>query len=403
MNEIYISGKESKKMPSKTMAWLAPAGTFTQQAAEQALKLPSYEGYVLLEAKKIGNIFEMIVNGTATCGVVPIENSTAGPVKDTHYALGLYGEKIQIIDEVVLPISHSLYMNLDASPSEIKTVASKDQALAQCEQNIARYLPHAERLETDSTAQAVSLATKDPSIAAIGSRIAGERLGLIDQLRQIDRFEDNPLNATTFVVVAKKDQETRPLTGKDKTTCIIEIRDKAGSLYRMLTTFMGNGVNLTKIKSLGKINGSVRFLVSIDGHQQEMHVTNAFVHLRTQEIIVKNLGSYRRAEYNSITSSNTPNMEYAIKMIKREEQNGEKYDRNTAIVVFTLKDEIGALVNALEPFAQRSINLTKIDSLPSGKFEEYIFYLAFNKTDKNSNIDKLLEQLSLRCKTVVLL
>lgn len=123
----------SKVETEKTLAYLGPPGTFTELAGMKVLEWPGYDGVQLRECPSITRVCELVAEGQATYGVLPIENSTTGDVKDTMLALATL--ELQIRDELVLPISHSLYRQPAAGVSRIVT---KDQAYYQCEQNLVR-------------------------------------------------------------------------------------------------------------------------------------------------------------------------------------------------------------------------------------------------------------------------
>jgi prephenate dehydratase len=74
-------------------------------------------------------------------------------------------------------------------------------------------------------------------------------------------------------------------------------------------------------------------------------------------------------------------------------------DENKRIIVFTLIDQPGGLRNALKPFAEKDVNLTAIDSQPSGLHDQHIFYLAFDKTTDGG--DELIEKLTTHCTHVM--
>ena len=390
---------QEKEAPPTQIAWLGPVGTFTEKAAKEWLRKMK-EGTTALatnHSPSIASIFRDVIEGKYNMGVIPIENTIGGPVKDTHRALE-ESDGVKIIGEVVLPIKLYFYYQKGA---QIVIIASKDQAFSQTYKWRKINHPTASELEVDSTSLAVQMAARDPSIGAIAGEDAAKDLGLQDVLeRTQDSVENNKTNATTFVAIAKTSELSEP-TGNDKTTFILEIPNQAGKLYSVLANLSERRINLTKIKSLRDVGGKVRFLVSIDGHQKEERVSSALALLLDREVKIKMLGSYPKDNYVPTHTVET-DIENAIQMIKKEAQNGDVNNKNNSIVVFTLPNEVGSLAKALKVFAERNIDLTKIDSLPSGNFGEYIFYLAYNR-EAVVDQDLLMQELSSHCTNLVLL
>lgn len=375
---------------NKGMAYLSPSGSFSHEVALELQDNKNYVGTTLLPARSIAEVCEMVIDGYASYGVLPIENSTDGPVSDGLKSLKQH--PLRIVGEYVHPISQSLYFRTDTQLRDIKVVASKDSALGQCRQTVDRLFQVGVTYEPrDSTVAAVLEAAKNPHLAGIGPRMAGEVNGLSDILTQIDNVHDDPRNTTRFFIIEIGNRET-PVTGNDKTSFIAQVPDRPGSLYATLDTLLQQGINLAKIKSFGRVENEVAFFMSLTGHQQELPLDTALKQLAGIGVGIKMLGSYAASDYVSPQVTDEGGIDYKIAQLRADVTNSQV--PNKTVVAFTLKDRVGALRDALEPFSRRGIDLIEIDSLPTGKLGEYIFYLSFvNGTHQSKEaLDELQEQ-----------
>lgn len=378
----------------QSLAYLGPEASFTHEVALDLLTShPMYREAQLRPCLNIAAVCQMVADGAADSGVVPIENSTDGPVNDTLVALRQH--PLHIRYGRTNPIRQSLYYRKGVNLADITLVISKDSALGQCRRTLHNIFQREVPTETRaSTVTAILEAAQNPYMAAIGPRMAGKIQGLSEVLVQMDDIHDNPLNATRFIVVDTKDEDT-PITGHDKTSMIVQMSDRPGSLYHVLDAFVEQGINLAKIKSFGRDGGEVAFLMDLEGHRQDLPLTTALNRLSRLGVGVKMLGSYPRDIYQPPEISWEFDMEYSIEQLIGEVANGVNH-RDKTVVAFTLIDKVGALRDALEPFKSRDINLTEIDSLPTGKLGEYIFYLSFENGVGQSRlaINELMAQCS---------
>jgi chorismate mutase/prephenate dehydratase len=144
---------------SMSVSYLGPPGTFSQEAAAK-----HFGGAAkLVSAPTIDEVFRQVETGAAGYGVVPVENSTEGAIGRTLDLL--LSTPARICGEVVLPIRQCL-MSRSAQLSGIARVYSHMQSLAQCQQWLARRLPHAERIAVVSNAEAARLAAREKRSAA---------------------------------------------------------------------------------------------------------------------------------------------------------------------------------------------------------------------------------------------
>ena len=87
-----------------------------------------------IACKTFEEMFERVREGSANIALVPIENSKAGRVADTHHLIP--NSKLKIIGEYFLEVNHCLLAPPDASINTIKRVHSHEQAITQCRKNL---------------------------------------------------------------------------------------------------------------------------------------------------------------------------------------------------------------------------------------------------------------------------
>lgn len=263
------------------IAYLGPEGTFTQAAA---LK---HFGHSInaVSMSAIDEVFREVESGSASYGVVPIENSTEGVINHT---LDMFLQSsLHICGEVELRIHHNL-LTSRATLENIQKVYSHQQSLAQCREWLDANLPKAERISVGSNAEAAKLVIDENNSAAIAGNTAAEIYGL---KTLVENIEDEPDNTTRFLVIGK--QEVQP-GGQDKTSLLISAPNKAGALYGLLTPFIQNEISLTRIESRPSRSGMWEyvFFIDIDGHQNDEPVKKALSELKKEASLLKVLGSY---------------------------------------------------------------------------------------------------------------
>ena len=279
-------------MPKK-IAFLGPIGTYTDEASY--LYAPSAER---VPFASLGLVTSVLEEGNVDEAVVPIENSLGGTVIEVVDFL-IASEKSQIKGEFLLPIDHCLITRPGVKLSDIRVVVSKQEALTQCRQFLARELRFAEQVPATSTALAVvDLKEADDRTAAIGPRRSAELAGLPVLAHGI---QDRKNNVTRFAVLASSGM---PPSGSDKTTIAFDFDkpDAPGLVYGAMRPFADRGINLTKIESrpTGTGMGNYIFLLDLEGHIDEPHVQQAITELQRHTSTFKVLGAYPRAEGMSV-------------------------------------------------------------------------------------------------------
>ncbi len=264
-----------------TVAYLGPEASFTHLAARS-----HFGGAQDLSAQPtVFDVCEEVEKGRADFGVVPVENSLEGSVKQTLDKL--ISTPLNIVGDVYLPISHCL-LSVGGKMDLLKRVYSHPQALAQCQRWLRNNLPHCELCEEESTAKAARRVLDDKEAAAVGSKAAALTYGL-DIIAE--GIEDHPVNVTRFLILGRGINRA---TGKDKTSILFSVRHEPGALLHALAPFSDRGINLTKIVSHPVRERIWEYLFFVDfiGHADDEKVAASLEQIQEACTFVKLLGSY---------------------------------------------------------------------------------------------------------------
>lgn len=272
----------------KLLGYLGPPGTFSHEAA---LNYRAGQAFRLKPFPAIEQIFAAVENKEVDEGIVPVENSLEGSLNLTFDLLA-GNTTVKIKGELLCKVKHCLLARPGQEMTGIKKVYSHPQALAQCRRYLDRTLPGATRTAVSSTTEAALMAAQSNQKAAIASRRAAElyRLEILQE-----NIQDGPgENLTRFLLLAPEDT---PFTGRDKTSLLLTLPDRPGSLHSALGIFARYDLNLTKIESRpvrGNL-GKYIFFLDVAGHRKDAKLTRALLEAEEKNIKVKILGSYPRA------------------------------------------------------------------------------------------------------------
>jgi chorismate mutase/prephenate dehydratase len=223
----------------------------------------------------------------ADYAVLPIENSTAGTVSDVYDLLGFYDN--YIVAEVYVKVEHALMALPEANLSDIQVVYSHPQGLMQCAQFLNSN-PQWKQMSVNNTAWGAKIVKEDGDIhqASIASLAAAKLYGL-KVLKEAVNYSD--VNTTRFIIVAGRKMFRREAK---KISICFELPHESGSLYDLLSHFIYNGLNMTKIEScpiVGK-NWEYRFFVDFDGNLKDPAVLGALRGIMEEVSYFKILGNY---------------------------------------------------------------------------------------------------------------
>jgi prephenate dehydratase len=274
------------------IAYLGPAGTFTEDALAEA----AAEGGLDFEPLRTGTVHDAILaveRGEAERALVPFENSIEGSVRSTLDTLAFDAEAVTIVGEHDFAVRAHLIVREGVELEAIEAVLSHPQPLAQCARFLREHLPDVERRAVSSTAAAVRMTGESHRPwAAIGARSAAELYGCVI-LRE--GIEDEADNVTRFVWIAPEGTVPQG-TGPWKTPLVFSElgEDHPGALVDALEEFSSRKINLSRIESrpLRRGLGRYMFFCDLEGAADDPAVSDAIEALRTKAESVRILGSY---------------------------------------------------------------------------------------------------------------
>ncbi len=265
----------------QSVGYLGPEGTFSYHVARKRFGRSGK----LIPCAGIYDVFEFIKSGKDRLGVVPVENSSGGTIFETIDCLVENAGRIHIREELSLNVKLAL---LGRRGARVRHLYSHYVPLQHCRSWIRRSLPGARTHETRSTALAAERAASEPESAALGTRDAARRYGL-DVLAF--PVETDAPNITEFIVVGR---EAAPAARSVKTSLLVMLENRPGSLFDFLGAFRAANVNLTRLISrpiIGKPK-SYLFVVDLQGTPSRPAVEHALAAARAAASNMIRLGVY---------------------------------------------------------------------------------------------------------------
>ena len=212
-------------------------GAYSQIACDSIFKSPS-----ILYFNTFEHVFKAVETGMCQYGILPIENSTAGSVNAIYDLMTRHN--FSIVRAARLKVSHNLLAKHGTKLEDIREVFSHEQAINQCSNYLAG-LKGVKVTVVENTAMAARMVAQSDrtDVAALSSRFCGEEYGL-NLLAANVQDQDN--NYTRFICISKN-LEIYP--GADRTSLMMTLPHKPGSLYHVLSKFYALGINLRKLES----------------------------------------------------------------------------------------------------------------------------------------------------------
>ena len=228
----------SKLFPQAPMvACQGVEGAYSQIACEKIFKSP-----FIMYFKNFEAVFTAIAQGLCQYGILPIENSTAGSVNKVYDLM--IRHNFSIVRTFRMKVDHNLLVKKGTKLEDIKEIYSHEQAISQCS-GFLNTLPGVKVIPVENTAVAAQMVSQSEGngCAALSSRGCAELYNLSCLASSV---QDKGNNHTRFICISKN-LEIYP--GSDKTSIMMVLPHRPGSLYRILARLYTLGINVTKLES----------------------------------------------------------------------------------------------------------------------------------------------------------
>ena len=237
---------------SAAVACQGVEGAYSQLACDRLFRLPNIFYFSSFDA-----VFSAIEKGLCQYGVIPLENSTAGSVNAVYDLMMRH--HFHIVRSMRLKVGHNLLANPGAQLSGIREIFSHPQAIAQC----AAFLQSLSGVKVtpcENTAAAAQRVAQSGRMdaAALSSRSCAELYGLTCLAASV---QDQGNNFTRFICISR---ELEIYPGADRTSLMVVLPHRPGSLYKVLSRFYALGINLNKLESRPMPERSFEFMFYFD-------------------------------------------------------------------------------------------------------------------------------------------
>ena len=269
-----------------SVAYQGAPGAFSEQAVRRHFGAAA----ATLPCRTFAEVAAAVLDGSATHGMLPVENTLAGTIPAVWDLLASH--PLTVIGERIEPIRHALLGLRGAIVPDLRQVLSHPVALAQC----ARFFESHRAIEAvawyDTAGAAEEVASRgDGKVAALASAEAAPRHGLEVLAADLQDREDNQ---TRFYVVAREGRPPALPEGPARMTCVVDAANRPGALLALLEPLARHGVNLSLVVSLPTGEPwTYRFIIECEVHGDEAGpaIAELALHART----VRQLGPFPRA------------------------------------------------------------------------------------------------------------
>lgn len=238
--------------PKAQVACQGVEGAYSQLACEKVFRAPVISYYPSFDG-----VFSAIENGTCEYGIIPVENSTAGSVNMVYDLM--IRHNFYITRSVRLKIDHNLVAKKGVKLENIREIFSHEQAISQCSAFLAS-MPDVKITRCANTAAAAKMVAESDrdDIAALSSRSC---INLYNLNCLAAAVQNQGNNYTRFICISKNMQI---FPGADRTSIMMVLPHRAGSLYRVLSRFYALNIDLIKLESRPMPDRDFEFMFYFD-------------------------------------------------------------------------------------------------------------------------------------------
>ena len=271
----------------ETVAFQGEKGAYSDKAIQKFFNFPVEN----IPCRTFYDVTEKVRKGEVTFGVLPIENTIVGSIAHTYDLL--LETRLNIVGELITPISHCFLACKKVPLKSIKKIYSHPAALSQCEVFLRKF-EKCDIIPTYDTAGSAKWIAEEQlkDTAAIASEDAANLYNMTILQAGI---EDYPNNQTRFVLIGPdplrlEDMQNRPC----KTSIVFDTLDQPGMLYQCLGIFELHKINLTSLESRPHKSEpwKYHFFVDLEGHPYDENIASALEEIKHKTGFLHVFGSY---------------------------------------------------------------------------------------------------------------
>ena len=261
-------------------------GAYSQKACDKIFKKPDIKYHKTFE-----DVFIAVENGDAEYGVVPLENSTAGSVNQTYSLMTKYN--FSIVASTKIRVAHCLLSKNGTKLEDVKEIYSHQQAINQCSKFLEKLGSSVKVIACENTAVASKMVSESSrnDIAALSSEDCASLYNLTILAQGVQNTDNN---YTRFICFSKN-IEIYP--GADKTSLLIRLPHRSGSLYQIISIFNALNLNLLKLESRAIPGSDFEFMfyfdVNVSVYSEDFKTMLDILENTLTLDNIKYLGSYR--------------------------------------------------------------------------------------------------------------